>query len=243
MVRLRSKTCPRRPRLSGAGGEGVTRAIQRLRWACDRSTVGAAGARPPLSLQASVGSKTRSAARSSHDIIPTTDQEDRPTPEVAPEQINRSTRRRAGGRGHRAWQENRVRRSEGPDQGEGRPARPPVPGPRSGRGPLLRGAQSEDRRPRVVRGDHHRARAHHPGPGRRPRSPWWPSTWWWRSSSTSSRRPRADWSAGPTPAAARPTRSRSCARRSAPPEGPAPRPPARTADRDPAGHGRPPTVE
>ncbi len=63
MVRLRSKSCPPRLRLSGAGGDGATRPIRGPLGAPARPV--AAGPGSPDPPQASVGSKTRSAVRRS----------------------------------------------------------------------------------------------------------------------------------------------------------------------------------
>src|ERR1700677_3718444 len=62
MVRLRGKPCPLRPRLSGAGGDEAMRANKVPLGAAVRRRTAGTGASP--SRQASVGSKTRSAARS-----------------------------------------------------------------------------------------------------------------------------------------------------------------------------------
>ena len=102
--------------------------------------------------------------------------------------------------------------------GEGGQARPACPGPRAGRGPLLRGPQSADRRPRGVRGDHRPATATPSGPGPPPRRRRWPWTWWWRSSSTRSSGSRAAAWPGPTPGAAGQPLS-TCRSRCARPEG------------------------
>ena len=62
MVRLRGKPCPLRPRLSGAGGDEAMRANKVPLGVGARRRAAGTGASP--SRQASVGSKTRSAARS-----------------------------------------------------------------------------------------------------------------------------------------------------------------------------------
>src|SRR5580698_4660079 len=62
MVRLRGKPCPLRPRLSGAGGDEAMRADKVPLGVAARHRTAGAGVSP--SRQASVGSKTRSAARS-----------------------------------------------------------------------------------------------------------------------------------------------------------------------------------
>ena len=215
MVRLRSKTCPWSPRLSGAGGDEVTRANTAP---LGRPTGdGRCRRSPAATLTAGeCGVKDQVSRPQLTQDIPTTDQEDRPTPDVAPEQ-----HRQPGGEqvevviAHgRRIVSDQVRALTKEKVGR--------------LGHLCPGLDraevhfSEEHNPRIadrewceviIIGHGRSVRARAAGP-----SPWWPSTWWWRSSSTSSRRPRADWSAAPTPAAGRPTRSRSSARRSVPPE-------------------------
>src|SRR5664280_1464110 len=151
MVRLRSKSCPRCLRLSGAGGDEVTRAISGSEGSsagdgrCRRSpaatlTAGECGVKDQVSrpqLTATPQQWTIGNGQGGTGTSPSSARAAQP-------------RRRTGGRRNRAWQEDRVRRDQGPDRGEGGPARPSVPRPRPGRGSLLRGAQPEDLRPRVL---------------------------------------------------------------------------------------------
>ncbi len=183
--------------------------MTRPRWSrrASADAGGAAEVGPQLSLQASVGSKTRSAARSSHSSRnsrnSSSQSDDRSGGPANTRRSNRPAQPQGGeqvdvviANGRRIVSDP-VRAS---DQREGGPTRPPVSGPRT-----CRGAFSEEHNPRIADRECCEVIISATGapsvPMRRPPSHLSLSTWWWRSSSTSWRRPRVACGPNPPPAA------------------------------------------